>query len=162
MSLLPEQCAIAFKEWAGICQVLARRTPDPHRPQGRASARGRAASAPTTGASGSIPRTCTRPQQGLRDRELDRPSDPHPGADPGDRVSIQALAVVELVWHIDSETDLLALTPFHIWTLETLRKRFIYRQPGLWVLGVRVFRQRPALDAYPDPRTARLQELGAP
>ena len=32
-----------------------------------------------------------------------------------------------------------------------MRKRFTYRQPGLWVLGVRVYRREPALDADPDP-----------
>ena len=52
-----------------------------------------------------------------------------------------ALAVVEQLWHVQSEADLPSLKPFHHWTIETLRVRFRYRQPGLWVLGVRVYRQ---------------------
>ena len=80
-------------------------------------------------------------EQGLRDRMLNRTGSHHAAAVPADCVSLRALAVVEVVWRIHSETELLALTPFHIWTLETLRIRFTYRQPGLWVLGVRVFRR---------------------
>ena len=52
---------------------------------------------------------------------------------------------------LQSEEDLLALTPFHIWTLETMRKRFAYRQPGLWVLGVRVYHREPAWTLHPTP-----------
>ncbi len=43
------------------------------------------------------------------------------------------------------------LTPFHIWTEETVRKRFHYRKPGLWVLGVRVFRREEPWPLDPNP-----------
>ena len=29
----------------------------------------------------------------------------------------------------------------HVWNAETLKQRFYYRRPGLWVLGLRVFRR---------------------
>jgi hypothetical protein len=140
MSLLPEQCAVAFKEWSEICQVLA---------DGRQTLiirkggirEGPGGFSPHHLAFWLFPTYVHQAQQGLRDRELDRPGDTHSAADPVDPVSIRALAVVERLWHIHSETELLALMPFHIWNLETLRRRFAYRQPGLWVLGVRVFRQ---------------------
>ena len=155
MSLLPESLCDRLQGMVRICQVLADGAPDPHRPQGQGSARGLRGFRPDHQAFWLYPTYVHQAQQGLRDRELDRPGDPRPDPDPGDRVSIQALAVVELVWHIHSETELLALTPFHIWTLETLRKRFTYRQPGLWVLGVRVFRQDQPWMLTPTP-----QQLG--
>ena len=140
MSLPPEQCAIAFKEWSEICQVLAagRQTLIVRKGGIR---EGPGGFSPDHQAFWLYPTYVHQAQQGLRDGDLDRTDGLHPTADPGARVSIRALAVVELVWHIRSETGLLALTPFHVWTLETLRIRFNYRQPGLWVLGVRVFRQ---------------------
>ena len=154
MSLLPDHCAIAFKEWSEICQVLA----DGHQTlivRKGGIREGPGGFSPDHPAFWLYPTYVHQAQQGLRDRELDRPGDPRPDPDPGARVSIRALAVVELVWHIHSETELLALTPFHIWTLETLRKRFTYRQPGLWVLGVRVFRQD-----QPWTLTPTAQQLG--
>jgi hypothetical protein len=36
-----------------------------------------------------------------------------------------------------------AISDLHVWTFETVLKRFEYRKPGLWVLGVRVFRADP-------------------
>lgn len=140
MSLLPEQCAIAFKEWSEICQVLAdgRQTLIVRKGGIR---EGPGGFSPDHRAFWLYPTYVHQSQQGLRDHELDRPGGTQPPAAPDDPVAIRALAVVELIWHIHSETELLALTPFHIWTLETLRKRFTYRRPGLWVLGVRMFGQ---------------------
>ena len=77
-------------------------------------------------------------EQGLRDIGTGVGSEPQAPTDP---VSIRALAVVECVWNLRSEDKLPALAPFHYWTDETLRTRYRYRQPGLWVLGVRMFRQ---------------------
>ena len=140
MSELPEQCAIAFKEWSEICQVLTdggqtlivrkggiREGPGGLRPDHEVF--------------WLYPTHVHQAQQGLRDREVNQPGNRHLVASPEDPVSIRALAAVKHVWHIQSESDLPALTPFHIWTLETLHMRFRYRQPGLWMLGVRVFRQ---------------------
>jgi hypothetical protein len=83
-------------------------------------------------------------QQGLRDEIPEAPT-----AGPGDAVDIEALVTVNLIRRLDSEEDILALKQFHVWTLETMRKRFTYRQPGLWVLGVRVYRREPALRLLP-------------
>jgi hypothetical protein len=140
MSLLPEECAVAFKEWSEICQVLAdgRQTLIVRKGGIR---EGPGGFNPDHQAFWLYPTYVHQAQQGLRDRELDRPGQPHLAPDPGACVSICALAVVERIWHLRTQDELLAFTPFHIWTIETLRKRFRYRRPGLWVLGVRVFRQ---------------------
>jgi hypothetical protein len=60
-------------------------------------------------------------------------------------VSLRALAVVETIGHADRPEVLQALEDLHVWTGETISRRFAYRKPGLWVLGVRIFRSpRPA------------------
>jgi hypothetical protein len=53
-------------------------------------------------------------------------------------VSLPAWAEVVDSWRIESEAAALRLSPFHFWTEQTIRKRFVYRQPGLQALIVRV------------------------
>ncbi|GAC1314918.1 MAG: hypothetical protein NVSMB14_15110 [Isosphaeraceae bacterium] len=40
---------------------------------------------------------------------------------------------------MDSLETLTLLEPFHIWTAETIAKRFHYRTPGVWVLSARIY-----------------------
>lgn len=85
-------------------------------------------------------------EQGLRAARTEQQtavstSAPAGGPAPEDPVSIDSLARVEQLWQVQSEAELDLLEPFHIWTTETLRKRFHYRQHGLWILCVRVYRQ---------------------
>lgn len=49
-------------------------------------------------------------------------------------------AEVSGVFRVDHLPTLLELDEFHIWSRETVEKRFHYREPGLFVLPVRVFR----------------------
>ena len=51
-------------------------------------------------------------------------------------------AIVEQVARIDQLETLEKLSSCHVWTHETVEKRFHYRQPGVWLLVVRVFRRR--------------------
>lgn len=145
MSALPDDCGIAFKEWAGVCWALMEGRQTLIVRKGGIS-EGPGGFAPEHRVFWLYPTHVHQAQQGLRD---EAPAAPPAGAD--DPVAIEALAVVELVRRLDSEEDLLPLTPFHLWTLETMRKRFAYRQPGLWVLGVRVYRREPARTLHPTP-----------
>jgi hypothetical protein len=54
-------------------------------------------------------------------------------------VPIRVLATVDTVLYLDDPALLSELEPWHVWTEETVLKRFAYRRPGLWVLGVRVW-----------------------
>lgn len=140
MSVLPDQCAIAFKEWSEICQVLA----DGHQTlivRKGGIREGPGGFSPEHQAFWLYPTFVHQAQQGLREPEPDQPVSPQARVDPEDPVSIRSLAVVKHLWHVRSESELLPVTPFHHWTIDTLRIRFRYRQPGLWVLGVRVYRQ---------------------
>jgi hypothetical protein len=55
-------------------------------------------------------------------------------------VAIAGFAVIQFVRLVDREEQLGALIDFHVWTEETVAKRFHYRRPGLWILGVRIYR----------------------
>lgn len=131
-SSLPEWCNVAFKEWAGVCEALA---------QGRQSlilrkggiAEGPGGFTPEHSVFWLYPTHVHEPQQGLRTTTQ------HATAVPPDRVPLQVLTVVESVAMVDRLDLLPALEPFHVWTEETVLKRFHYRRPGLWVLGVRAY-----------------------
>ena len=75
---------------------------------------------------------------------------------------LRALAVVDSIAFVDQEETLAALEELHVWTEETVLKRFHYRKPGLWVLGVRVFRRGRSSRPRGDRRARRLQDVGPP
>src|SRR5205807_3294524 len=124
---LPDACGVAFKEWAGVCAALA---------EGRQSlilrkggiAEGPGGFAPEHTAFWLYPTHVHEAEQGLRARE-DEPSD-DPNLTPPGHVDLRALAVVAEVGYLDQPEALGAIEEFHVWTEETVRKRFAYRQPG--------------------------------
>lgn len=132
---LPETLAIAFKEWAGVCDALTsgrqaiilRKGGIEEGPRGFVPEHPRFWLYPTFVHEG---------EQGLKEGAATTPRPADPGV-----VPIGALAVVESVDRVDDLDILLGLDPLYAWTGETVRKRFEYRRPGLWVLGVRVYRR---------------------
>jgi hypothetical protein len=150
MSSLPDSSRVAFKEWAGVCDALV---------TGRQAIilrkggilEGPGGFAPEHSFFWLYPTHVHQAEQGLRlEREGEAASSGSPPAATA-RVMIQAFAAVELVHYVAAEEALPSLTPFHIWTEETVRKRFHYRKPGLWVLGVRVFRREEPWPLEPTP-----------
>jgi hypothetical protein len=131
---LPETCPIAFKEWAGVCAALA---------EGRQSlivrkggiAEGPRGFLPEHSIFWLYPTYVHQAQQGLRTAQ------PTDSQQPPGTVALSTLAVVDSISFVEHEETLAALEPLHVWTEETLKQRFHYRKPGLWVLGVRVFRR---------------------
>lgn len=131
---LPETCDIAFKEWAGVCQALADgRQTIILRKGGIAEDRG--AFVPEHRAFWLHPTRVHEVQQGLRAAQ----SLSSIGFN-SEQVALETLAVVELVHHLERLEAPELLAEFHVWTEETVLKRFMYRKPGLWVLGVRIGR----------------------
>src|SRR5262245_38113164 len=59
------------------------------------------------------------------------------------------LAEVDGVYHVHDPASVLKLSPLHLWSDDTALARFRYRQPGLFVLAVRVFKL---------PQTAEIAE----
>jgi hypothetical protein len=143
---MPATCGVAFKEWSGVCDALA---------AGRQSvilrkggiAEGPAGFVPEHRAFWLYPTHLHEAQQGLREER--RPSVP-PRAGP-DCVPLEALALVEGVWLIERPAVLDAIADLHVWTAETLLRRFQYRRPGLWAFGVRVYRRDQPWIIIPTP-----------
>ncbi len=59
---------------------------------------------------------------------------------PGEELAIELFAEVEHIAQATSLDQLQALQHLHIWSEQTVTSRFHYRQPGLYVLVVRVWR----------------------
>ena len=108
---LPESCAIAFKEWAGVCDALA---------DGRQCvilrkggiAEGPRGFTPEHEAFWLYPTSVHQGEQGLRGV----PTSPVAGTP--DWVDLKALAVVESLGQIDRPEALGRLAEFHVWTGE--------------------------------------------
>jgi hypothetical protein len=131
---LPPSCAVAFKEWSGVCAALeAGRQIIILRKGGIAEGPG--GFQPEHEVFWLYPTHVHEAQQGLREAFPDRgPARP-------DVVSLSALARVIFVERLPRREILERIEPFHIWTAETVARRFEYRTPGLWLLAVRVFRR---------------------
>jgi hypothetical protein len=145
-------CAVAFKEWAGVCDALLQgRQSIIVRKGGIREGPGPGGFVPEHAEFWLYPTAVHQAQQGLR--QADEAVPPQP-ADPGGSLPIRALARVELIGYVRDEATLPALEGFHVFTAETIRKRFHYRTPGLWVLGTRIWRREPALAIRATPEQA--------
>lgn len=142
MTDLPPTCAIGFKEWSGVCDALTGGLQTIILRKGGIE-EGPGGFTPEHPSFWLYPTRLHESQQGLRIETGPTPTPPPPSSGLG-TTPIRGLAVVDSIYYVDREDALDALEPFHIWTWETVDKRFHYRRPGLWVLGVRVWsRERP-------------------
>jgi hypothetical protein len=82
----------------------------------------------------------------LDEAEADRP--------PAGFLRLGHFAEVAAVRHAADLDKLLALDALHGWTADTVRQRFQYRTPGLYVLTVRVYRLAEAVDRVDRPEYA--------
>jgi len=142
---LPPECDVGFKEWAGVVAALASGEQTLILRKGGIAEDG-GAFRPEHRVFWLYPTRLHEAEQGLR---VPVPTSPPP-ADPA-VVPIRSLAVVDSIRRVEREDDLDALEPFHVWTAETVRKRFHYRRPGLWALGVRVWSRPEAVEIVPTP-----------
>jgi hypothetical protein len=145
-------CSVAFKEWAGVCDALAHgRQSIILRKGGIREGPGPGAFVPEHDEFWLYPTAVHQAQQGLR-LTGDGPTPALPGR--GSTVPIGVLARVELIGHVRDEVLLPALEEFHILTAETVRARFHYRTPGLWVLATRIWRREPPFEIAATPEHA--------
>jgi hypothetical protein len=134
----PLACGSAFKEWAGVCEALS---------DGRQSlilrkggiAEGPGGFVPDQSLFWLYPTHVHEAEQGLRvprDQALvsDNPSP--------DLVEVRTLVETGPIGWVDRRETLLELEELHVWNEETVERRFQYRKPGLWVLGVRAYRRQ--------------------
>jgi hypothetical protein len=82
----------------------------------------------------------------LQEAEKERPS---PGI-----VRLSHFVEVPGVYHASSLEHVLMLDGLHLWTEETVRQRFAYRHPGLYVLPTRVYRMPRNFELIETPKYA--------
>ena len=152
MALEAGSCSVAFKEWAGVCDALAQgRQSIILRKGGIREGAGPGAFVPEHDEFWLYPTAVHQAQQGLR---LTGEGQPPSLAGPGGSIPIGVLARVELIGRVQDEALLPSLEEFHILTAETVRGRFHYRTPGLWVLVTRIWRREPPFVVTPTAEQA--------
>lgn len=132
---LPPDCAVAFKEWYGICEALETGRQTFLIRKGGIS-EGPGGFRPEHPDFWLFPTYVHQAQQGLKESAA-RGEDPDESS-----VTLKSLARVTLVERVDDPRVLDRLDDLHQWTAETIEARFRYKTPGVWVLGVRVYTLR--------------------
>jgi hypothetical protein len=130
---LPSHCGVAFKEWSGVRDALAsgRQTIILRKGGIHEGPRG---FVPEYGTFWLYPTHVHESEQGIRNAPADLS-----GKEPAGYVAIGTLAVIDRIGRVESMDELEAIADEHAWTPETIRKRFDYKRPGLWLLAVRIF-----------------------
>lgn len=129
--------SIAFKEWAAVCRALADGKQTVILRKGGIS-EDAGEFRPEHPRFWLYPTYFHEQQAGLKPEfrpylaaaDADRP--------PAGRLRLSHLCEVAAVHHVATLDAALALDRFHGWTAEVVRKRFEYREPGLYALAVRV------------------------
>jgi hypothetical protein len=130
---------IAFKEWAVICRALA---------EGRQALILRKGGIAEAGGAFHVeharfwlyPTWVHQQEKGIAQEArvlLDAVRQDRP---PAGTVRLAHFAAVPGAYHVSDLDRALALAGLHFWSEETVRARFHYREPGLYVLPVRTYR----------------------
>jgi hypothetical protein len=130
---------VAFKEWAAICRALADgRQTLILRKGGIAEESG--AFRPEHARFWLYPTYFHAQQSGIKPESADLvPAAAQDRPPEGTLRLTHWVEVPDVAFVRDLETAL-ALDAFHVWTADTVRQRFEYRSPGLFVLPVQVYR----------------------
>jgi hypothetical protein len=150
VNLPAESSNVAFKEWSGVCDALIQgRQTVILRKGGISEGAGPGRFAPEHSAFWLYPTWSHQSQQGLRSigEAVATTAATPPG--PAGSIRIQGFVRVGHCGYVIDEDALLALRQFHCLEDETIRKRFHYRKPGLWVLTARVWRRDPGFSVFP-------------
>jgi hypothetical protein len=143
-----QSCAVAFKEWAGVCDALiAGRQCIVVRKGGISESAGPGLFVPEHSEFWLFPTWVHQADQGLSCSDGEVPVIHRFASDKS--ISICALVRVDLIGLVEKEDTLASLDEFHIFTADTIKKRFHYRRPGLWILGARVWRREPGFALVP-------------
>lgn len=135
----------ALKEWAVICRVLA---------EGRQALLLRKGGIAESGGEFELehPRfwlfpTYTHQQQtGIQPRVLPLLAEAEAERPPAGRVRLSHFAEATGVYRVNHLASALLLSDRHVWSEETIRARFAYRWPGLFVIPLRVYRAAEVFD----------------
>jgi hypothetical protein len=143
----------AFKEWAVICKALAEgKQALILRKGGTAEADGDFRVEHTR--FWLFPTYTHQQAEGLRPEALPLLEQAEAERPPAGIVRLSHFAEVTGIYHVRDLVSALMLAHLHFWSEGTVRKRFAYRTPGLFVMPVRVYK---AAQAFELPDTAYYQ-----
>src|SRR5262249_32217922 len=69
-------------------------------------------------------------------------------------IRLTHFAEVPGIYHVHDLPPALLIDRLHVWSQDTIRQRFAYRSPGLYVLPVRVYSAAQAFEMPGEPRYA--------
>lgn len=145
---------VAFKEWAAVCRALADGRQRLILRKGGIAEEG-GAFRPEFDRFWLYPTHFHEQQQaGIRPEFLPLLAEAEANHAPAGVVRLSHFAEVKGVTFADSLDAVLALSDRHIWAEATVRQRFAYRTPGLYVLEVGVFRVPKAFEVLESPEYA--------
>jgi hypothetical protein len=140
----------AFKEWAVICKALA---------EGRQALILRKGGIAESGGDFQIEHTrfwlyptyVHQQAEGIRPEAKPLLEQAIAEKPPQGVVRLSHFAEIGGVYHVHDLLSALMLPHLHFWSEETVRKRFAYRAPGLFVIPVRVYRAKESFDLTETP-----------
>jgi hypothetical protein len=142
---------IAFKEWAAVCRALAIGQQAIILRKGGIAEQG-GTFRPEHDRFWLYPTHFhEQQQQGLKPAALPLLEAVSKDRAPEGAIRLSAFCDVTQVWFADRLEAALAIDAFHVWSEETVRQRFNYRTPGLYVLAVRVRLLFVPLEVPEDP-----------
>jgi hypothetical protein len=129
----------AFKEWAVICQALAEgRQALILRKGGIAESSGEFELAHRR--FWLLPTFVHQQRQGIKPEAAPLLEQVESQRPPAGTIQLSHFADVAGIYHLHDMVGALRIRNLHLWSDETVQARFRYRQPGLYVLPVRVYR----------------------
>jgi hypothetical protein len=147
----------AFKEWAVICQALA---------EGRQALLLRKGGVAETGGEFTLEQTrfwlyptyVHQQQDGIQPEALPLLEQVEAEQPPAGVIRLAHFAEATGVYHVRQLAPVLLLAHHYVWSEDTVRSRFAYRQPGLSLIPVRVYRasqvhELPDVPSYAGCRT---------
>jgi hypothetical protein len=141
---------VAFKEWAAVCRALADGRQAVILRKGGIAEEG-GAFRPEHARFWLYPTYFHAQQAGVKPESADLLAAAERDRPPEGTLRLTHWVEVPDVALVRDLQTALALDPFHVWTADTVRQRFQYRSPGLYVLPVRVYRALTPVEVPESP-----------
>jgi len=135
----------AFKEWAVICQALGEgRQALILRKGGLAEATGEFELEHTR--FWLFPTYVHQQREGIKPEAIPLLEEVESHRPPAGTIRLSHFAEVAGIYHLRDMVGALRIRNLHLWSDETVQARFRYHRPGLYVLPVRVYQAREAIE----------------
>jgi hypothetical protein len=136
---IPDSCNIAFKEWAAVCEALAAGRQTIILRKGGLQDDIQGARMAAHQGFWLYPTNFHQDAASLSSDASTYIARAGAAQPPAGQVALRLFAELRALNQLTSEENALRLRDFHIWSDATVRQRFHYRQPILFLLAVRVY-----------------------